>query len=368
MIVNRVRLTNFRNIEKCDIVLSSGINVFVGKNAQGKTNFLESIYMCSTGRARRQSTENEIIMKGKTHTTIDLDIEEYLEKSHISIAIEKGKYKTLTINSFKLKSLKELIGFMPVIYFAPREINILLDAPFARRNLIDQDLSLMSKRYFKILCDYNEILENRNKILKTYQNLEELDTKLDVWDEKLVERGAEITLLRLSWVEELNNFSKEIHGKITNGKENLEIVYSGYNFKEKNDIKKQFLRDLKKKREYDKLRGFTSVGPHRDDLIIKINGENLKNFASTGQIRLAMLSLKLAELDMYKYSNKTPLLLLDDALNELDDERLFNLIKECKSEGVQVILTTTKYNYALGKDDSLFSVLKGKITKEEIGS
>ena len=360
MKINSIILSNFRNYSNINISLNSELNVFVGKNAQGKTNLLESIYYCSIGKSTRTTKDKDLILWDKDKGKVCVEIQKQFNKSKIEVFLSKTEKKTIKINGLAIKRMGELMGELTVIYFSPDEIRLIKDAPQDRRRFMDIDISQMSKNYFYLLCRYEKILNQRNKLLKQTKDINVLKDTISIWDEQLADVASKIIMNRIYFVKKLQTPAKEIHKYITQDKEILNISYQGIVGKDTEEIKQKLLKAYLDNIQKDFDLGYTTIGPHRDDLKVVINNIDIRNFGSQGQQRLATLSLKLAELELFKNEhNETPVLLLDDVLSELDEERQLRFLN--KIRGLQTIITCTKYNYPLKQNDSIFYIENGTV-------
>ena len=361
MYIKSIKLQNFRNYASCDVNLYPHLNVFVGSNAQGKTNFLESIYLSSIGKSPKTNREKDLIKWGESHSNIKITVKKEFFEEEIEIFLRNDNKKAVKINSIAIKKIGDLIGEMPVVYFAPDEIGLIKDGPSYRRRFMDIDISQLNKTYFYLLCKYEKLLNERNKLLKQTKSFDVLQQTIDLWDTQLCDTASKIILFRLNFIEKIKIPAKETHFRITNQKEELNISYQGINNFSLNEIKLKLQKMYKEKLKSDFDLGFTSVGPHRDDIEIKINNIDIRNFGSQGQQRLATLSLKIAELNLFEAELKEkPILLLDDVLSELDQTRCKNFLNEIKN--YQTILTTTKFNKKLDSESAIFNVKNAVIT------
>ena len=362
MFIEKVILKNFRNYKDCEVKLSKKLNVFKGNNAQGKTNFLESIYIASISRSPKASKEKDIILWGQDTAKIEVEVKKKYYSQKIEIILSKTNKKIIKINGIGIKKVGDLIGEMPVVYFAPDEIGLIKDGPSDRRKFLDIDISQLNKSYFYLLCRYEKILEERNKLLKQTKNFENLIQTIDLWDIQLADIASKIIFFRLDFIEKIKDIAKLTHSEITFGKENLEIKYQGINIKNQELIKEKLLNLYKQNLKKDFEFGYTTIGPHRDDLEIKINNVDIRNFGSQGQQRLATLSLKVAELGLFeKVTGEVPILLLDDVLSELDSKRCSKFLEKIKD--YQTILTTTRFSRKIDDDSCTFIVKNAEITK-----
>lgn len=364
MYIKNVKLENFRNYKECNVFLEPKLNVFVGSNAQGKTNFLESIYLSSIGKSPKTNKEKELIKWNENNSKITIIVKKEYFEEEIELYLRKDANKSIKINGINIRKIGDLIGEMPVVYFAPDEIGLIKDGPAYRRRFMDIDISQLNKNYFYLLCRYEKILNERNKLLKQTKNFENLFETIDLWDSQLADIASKIIYCRLSFIDSIKIPAKETHANITSNEEELTINYQGINLKSIEQIRERLYKSYKEKLKSDYELGFTSVGPHRDDIEIKINNIDIRNFGSQGQQRLATLSLKIAELCLFeKQTGEKPILLLDDVLSELDQKRCKNFLKQI--ENYQTILTTTKFSRKLSQDSAIFNVKQAVITKQK---
>ena len=362
MLIKSIKLENFRNYKKLNTTLASGLNVFIGNNAQGKTNLLESIYYCSIGKSTKTSRDKELIKWGETTSKVKVEVEKQFYSSNIEIITRDKEKKTIKINEIPIKRIGELMGELTVIFFSPDEIRLVKDAPQDRRRFMDIDISQISRNYFYLLCRYDKILNQRNKLLKFTKDFEALKDAISIWDEQLADIASKIINWRINFIEKLSKPAYDIHKFITNGKEELKVTYQGVIGNSVEEIKEKLQKGLTQNLQKDYELGYTTIGPHRDDLKVVINNIDIRSFGSQGQQRLATLSLKLAELNLFKEERgEMPVLLLDDVLSELDDTRQQNLLKIIKD--VQTIITCTRYDYSLKETDKIFYIENGKIVK-----
>ena len=348
MYIKNLEIENFRNYKKQKIEFGKGINIFYGNNAQGKTNIIESIFFSSFGKSFRTNKEKEIIKKGEEFAKINVEYQKKDRDGKIKIIISDKKM--IYLNEIKIQKLSEMLGKINVVIFSPDDINILKQGPQNRRKFLNIMISQLKINYVTTLNYYIKTLEQRNNYLKQ----KNCDNKmLEIWDEKLAEYGTKIQEYRKEYIEKLNEKIKSIHKEIT--EEDIEIKYFS-DFKNKDD----FLEKLKKNREIDKIKGFTSVGIHRDDFKIYLNGEDAAIYGSQGQNRTSAISLKIAELEVIKDEiNEYPIMLLDDFMSELDHTRIEKLLNKIKN--IQVIITCTEKIDI--QNSKTFYVENGKVTE-----
>lgn len=342
MKVKEIELSSYRNYTSAKLSFGDGLNVLVGNNAQGKTNLLEAIYFCSIGKSFRVSKEKEVIGWNSKKSKIKLKVEKKHGTNEIEIYFSTADKKTIKINHIPIKKIGELIGELGAVFFSPDELKIVKEAPGDRRRFMDIDLSQTSKTYFYNLSKYDKILQNRNKLLKDNLNREVLKQTISIWNEQLAEVGSYIISARQKFVEELSPLAKLAHSYLTDNKEELSLSYTEYKSSTKEDLKQELISLYEKNLEKDLSLGFTSVGPHRDDIKIVVNGIDIRTFGSQGQQRTAALSLKLAELEIiHSRTGEMPILILDDVLSELDTNRKNKLLKFSKK--AQTFISCTSF-------------------------
>lgn len=324
MIVKGIRLINFRNYNSMSASFGSGVNILVGKNAQGKTNLLEAIYMCSTGRSFRTLRDKEIISFGKKEAYVGAELSIGELEKFTEIKIESDKPKRIRMNKVELKSYKELNSGLKVVVFFPDDLKLVKEGPGNRRNYLDSSISQLKPVYHHNLSRYYKALIQRNNLLKSRRSLSELSELLEVFDVQLAKLGTLISMEREQYIKRIKKEAREIHSQITSGKEELDIEYNtnipiGDSLL---DIEGKYLDQLRKGRSRDIEIGSTTLGPHRDDFSPSINGKDLRTFGSQGQQRTLVLTLKLSEVKILKKeTGYYPVLLLDDVYSELDEDR-----------------------------------------------
>lgn len=359
MFIKNLQLLSYRNYENISINFEKNVNVFMGDNAQGKTNILESIYYCAFAKSHRTNKDKELISWDKERALISLNIaKERLDKK-IDISIFKDGKKGIKVNSIKINKIGELVGVFNVVMFSPEDLKIAKESPGIRRKFLDMEISQLNKKYYYSLVQYNKILSERNTVLKK-NNAEE--SMLDIYDLQLSKYGEYIIKQRIEYLNNLNSHGKKIHRDITSGKEEIEFKYIN-SFKIIENISEDMLKALSKDRKKDIERRITNIGPHRDDFSIFINAMDAKNYASQGQQRTAVLTIKFASLQIIKdIMGEYPVLLLDDVLSELDFNRKRYVLSSINN--IQTIITCTGiediYNY-LDPNAKVFKVKKGAI-------
>ncbi|MCR3955945.1 MAG: DNA replication/repair protein RecF [Gudongella sp.] len=342
MIVEGIRLINFRNYNNVGVSFSPGINILVGKNAQGKTNLLEAIYMCSTGRSFRTNRDREIINFQKDEAYVGTQLKIGERDKLTEIKLEREKTKRIKVNKIELKNYRELDTGLKVVLFSPEDLRLVKEGPSNRRTYLDMSISQIKPLYHYNLRRYNKILFQRNNILKSFRFKGDMSGLLDVFDMQLSKYGALIMLERDNYLKLLLKEAKDIHGIITDYKETLDMEYNssvpvGNTLSE---VEGKLLEALKENRKKDIEVRTTEIGPHRDDFSILINGNDSKTYASQGQQRSLILTLKLSEVEILKKdTGYYPVLLLDDVYSELDEDRR-RYLTELFSK-MQTFITTT---------------------------
>ncbi|MDR1013110.1 MAG: DNA replication/repair protein RecF [Lactobacillales bacterium] len=371
MKITSLKLTNYRNYKTAHLSFNPDINLFLGANAQGKTNLLESLYVLALTRSHRTSKEKELICFREEVAKICGTVEKLTTKLSMEVALTIKGCKA-KVNHIEQKRLADYIGKLNVILFSPEDLDIIKGSPNIRRRFLDMEISQISSIYLYDLMQYQTILKQRNSYLKqiiaqskTKQTPDEL--YYDVLSEQLANFGAKIIYSRLTFVKKLEKWANLLHSNISNQHEQLKLNYSS-SFslpKEKTvkNIKQAFIQQLKSKRKYELFRGMSFYGPHRDDIHFFVNDINVAIFGSQGQQRTTALAIKLAEIDLiYEKIGEYPLLLLDDVMSELDNKRQINLLETIFGKTQTFITTTTLKSFKrIPIQGKRFKIAEGKI-------
>lgn len=362
MTIDTLTLTNFRNITFEKINFEKGVNVLVGKNAQGKTNILEAISFCSYLKSFRAAKEEQLIKFGCDSAKIKLEYTSDGEKGIIEIGIHKNAPKDLKFNGLTVTKNRELIGRFLSIIFTPDHLNLVKEGPNKRRSFLDMALCAVDVKYTDTLLRYQKILSQRNALLKKDPSSAGFFELLDVFDEKLCEEGSYIALKRYEYIRQLEPFAKEIFSDISKSKNKLKLLYINQFAKEiteRDEIKKAMKTRLLNVRRTDISMQMSTSGIQKDDILILQNGKSLKFFGSQGQIRSAVLSLILAQgaLINEKYG-VYPVIILDDILSELDRARQKYILTE--TPAAQCLLSTCESAKAKGKGN-IIKVKEGTV-------
>lgn len=339
------------------------INIIYGDNAQGKTNILESMYVCATSKSHRGSKDREIISFDNDESHIKVNVKKNDMNYRIDMHLKKNKPKGIAVNGIPIKRAVELFGILNIVFFSPEDLNIIKNGPSERRRFIDMELSQLDKIYLDCLINYNKVVNQRNSLLKEYafSGREDIISSLDIWDMQLVKYGNDVIKSREKFVKEINDLVKSIHTKLSGDREQLEIIYEPC-------VKEQdFESELVRVRDRDLKFKCTNIGPHKDDMCFLINGMDVRKYGSQGQQRTAALSLKLAEIELVKQIiHDTPVLFLDDVLSELDSRRQNFLLDSIGN--IQTMITCTGLDEFINNRFSInkiFKVVNGTVSSME---
>ena len=357
MQIKKLFLKNFRNYGEETFTFTEGLNVLFGKNAQGKTNCAEAVFYLCTGASLRIRHDKQLIKLGEGQATVKAEAENRYGKVVIEANIFENK-REIRVNGTKITKNADLMGNVNTVFFSPGELRLIQDGPDERRRFMNISISQTSRGYYTALLRYNKILDQRNALLKDRDVSLVLDT-LPVWDEQLARYAATIVKKRAEFLAQLTPFAQDMHAYLTDGAETLTLAPDKRYEGDEEEIYKTLLRRFESNYEKDVRLGFTTVGPHRDDINFFINGIEAKAYASQGQTRTAALSVKLAEVEIFKQiSGEYPVLILDDVMSELDLPRRKKLVH--RISGVQTLLTCTHTERVLyGKEANKIRIEQG---------
>lgn len=358
MYIEKIILKNYRNIKELTLDPHKKTSVLFGDNAQGKTNILESVYYCATGRSHRTNNDKELVSFGEEFGHIRLFIrDDYGRSDRIDINIRSNGKKGIGINGLSVKKIGELLGVLNVVIFCPENLQLVKSGPGERRRFMDMELCQIDKLYYYNLKQYYKVLKQRNNLLKS---IKAPNDTLDIFDMQLSEYGSQIIKQRADFIDKISETAANIHSVITDNAEKLRLEYKP------NVQPGSFYKKLEQNREKDILYGNTSVGVHKDDIVFYINDINARDFGSQGQQRTACLSVKMAEIELIKQEkNQYPVLLLDDVLSELDKKRQTYIINNISD--VQTIVTSTGIDENIKnicKDGRIFYVKNGTVSEK----
>jgi DNA replication and repair protein RecF len=345
-----------------------GFNIIYGDNAQGKTNILEAMILCSLGRSHRTTKDVELIKFGKDAYSVRVGFKKNETDKNIEILYSKEEKRRIRINEIPLKKIAGLIGQLNAVMFSPEDMIMIKEGPSERRRFVDMALSQLRPSYFYDLQQYIKILNQRNNLLKEIEYKKSLIDTLEVWDQSLTEMGSRIIKARKEFIDILSRRAEDNHSKITNCTEKLLIRYSPSvngieNYNDLKHIKNIFLNRLESLKKKELMKCTTLIGPQRDEYEYFVNKESLKLYGSQGQQRTAVLSVKLSEIEIIKEEmGESPVLLLDDVMSELDNKRQEYLFKHLR--GIQVFITCTEkesIERGVGEDANYIKIKEGKV-------
>ncbi len=338
MKITHAELTHFRSYEACELAPCEGVNVLLGDNGQGKTNVLEALYLCCTGRSHRTRQDRDLIRWGADFASVRLEAERRDGSHEVEVTLPALGRRRIRIAGQEASRSGELLGHVTGVLFSPEDLRTVKDGPAERRRFVDMALSQLRPAYYYALQRYNRALKQRNETLKVIAAQPAFMATLDAWDEQLAAAGAELMAHRRAYIEKLCAVAAETHQGIADGRERLEIRYLP-SVTMGDDVQAN-LEALFGARETDLKRLTTSVGAHRDDVQILVEGRDVRAFGSQGQQRTAALSMRLSELDVMRGElGEWPMLMLDDVMSELDPGRRRQLVSHL--QGIQTFITCT---------------------------
>lgn len=362
MFIDDLELMNFRNYDRLSLDLVQGVNILTGDNAQGKTNVLEAIFFCAYGRSHRTSRDKEMQKFGSLFTKVVAQVRRQGNDKKLELEFNAEGRKFIKINGRKILKIPDLLGNLSVVMFSPEDLKVVKESPGVRRRFLDMEISALDKVYYHDLVSYNKVIKQRNDLLK----MRAIDpTVLDIYDGQVAQYGARLLEKRLDYIDSLNKLAQPIHGQITSNKEVITYSYRP-TISLGDDLESAIQAKLRETRSFDRDRGTTGVGPHRDDFAILINDADARIFGSQGQQRTAILTLKFASLELiHQRTGEYPVLLLDDVLSELDLSRQ-NFILSSIDE-IQTIITMTGYENIesrLIKGARIYHIKEGQAEQE----
>mgnify|MGYP000903913922 FL=1 len=370
MHIKTLHLRDFRNYSDQSLELNPGLNIFVGDNAQGKTNLLEAIYVLSLSKSYRTGRETELIKHGANQTIIHAQVQK-MARLDLAVQVSLATSKKLLVNQ-KSTNANSFVGQLNTVLFTPDSLQLVKGSPGDRRRFLDIQICQIDAVYRTTLLKYQRVVRQRNSLLKEAQMQRSLVKQVPVWDTQLVALGSELIWRRQEILSILEEFAQRAHETISHELENLQVAYAPFfaaNTQEHKqytlaEIEQFFWSELKDRREEELRRGYTLVGPQRDDIIFLINGLDLKTFGSQGQQRTAVLAYILAELElMSREAGEYPVVLLDDVMSELDQTRRSFLLSILNRKA-QTIVTTTNlasFDEKTRQEARVFRIESGRI-------
>ena len=343
MKITKIKLINFRNYSKLQLKLDNHLNIFVGNNAQGKTNILESIYVLALTKSHRVGIENNLIKLDESKSIISGSVKKNNIINDLRIELLPDNKKVF-FNETEIRKLSNYIGNLNVIMFCPDDLDLLKKAPSIRRNYLNIELSQLDTNYIKYLNEYNKLLKTKNEYLKSINiNDYKEDLYLDTINSELIERACKIFESRTKYIELINSKINYIYNKITK-LDILKITYDyglELNSLDVSNYKEVLSSKIRSNTRREIIQGMSLYGPHRDDFSFELDNIDLKFYGSQGQQRIAVIAFKLAEIEIFKeIKDDEPVLLLDDIFSEIDIRKRNQLLKYI-DDNVQTIITTT---------------------------
>lgn len=364
MYIQNLTVDKFRNYEHESLSLSPGTNIFYGNNAQGKTNLLEAVYLFSSGKSHRARTDAELIKFGENIATLSLSFSDSQRDFNAIMRFSKDGKKQIKINNVPIKKLSMLMSYLNVVMFSPEDLEMVKGAPSARRRFIDESISQLYPNYLSNLITYHKILMQKNSLLRSlHSSSAQSDATLEIWNEQLASCGALIYRYRRDFIGKINEISRLVHKDIS-GEEFKLLYHPGIKLSESDDkLCENFYEALLKNQKREIEMGTSLIGIQRDDLKIFINDNDAKLFGSQGQQRTCVLTLKMAETEFIKsVRDEYPVLLLDDIMSELDENRRTYLRERITDK--QVLLTCTDADIVKISDNAaMFHIENGQIKK-----
>ena len=358
-----LKLYQYRNYETLELIPHERLTVLLGKNAQGKTNVLEAIELCATGRSHRTVRDVQMIQREKDVAYIRLEAEQKARNRRIEIRMAKNKGKQIKIDGVPISRMGELMGCFHAVMFSPEDLRLVKDGPSERRRFMDIELSQIAPVYFYALSNYLHANQNRNALLKSLQNGVEDQGQLLIWDEQLARHGAQIYMQRRAFMQSLRQIARDVHARLSDGRECLHLFYdSDIDAATEEEAQQAIQVLLLEQRKEDIRRGMTQKGIHRDDIGMTLNEMDVRSYASQGQQRTAALAMKISELHLMRdWLDDAPVFLLDDVLSELDAHRQAMLLEATRD--FQTFLTTTHWDRK--EEGGIYWVEEGTLRKKE---
>ena len=367
MIIKKFSAENFRNVEKESISFLPGVNLLYGDNAQGKTNAIEAIYLFARGKSFRAKEDKELLKFNQEGFRISVEFNSKSGDESLEYSLF-GKERLRKKNGYKINKIKDMLGSFKAVLFSPDDLSLVKDSPEERRNFLNIAISQTYPSYIDIYSNYKKALDNRNHILKEASQGRFYDeNELSSWSEYMAEYASYIYMMRRDYVKKAEFYSNKVIKEISDGKEDINLFYKSDIETEllgKEEIKKEYIKIFSEKLEREKNAGLTLSGPHRDDIEININGNSARIFASQGQQRSIVLSLKIAEGEIIKeLFGEYPVFLFDDVLSELDEKRK-RYILTGKGEK-QIIISSCEKDDNIFFADRIIKVSQGKYEIEK---
>ena len=364
---------NYRNLQQFEVDFDPNVNIFIGQNAQGKTNLLEAIYFLALTRSHRTSNDKELIAFGKDYANVS----GHIYKSQVDLSLRvliTTKGKKVWVNRVEKAKLSKYVGQLNAILFSPEDLDLIKGAPNLRRRFMDQEFGQISAEYLYFAGKYKQVLQQKNNYLKQLAKGEAHDTMfLEVLSDQLAGVAAEVIVRRFQFLNYLDQYARDAYAHISTSAEKLEVIYrpSVKEISVKDSVEEVYhkvLNNFQKNQKLEILKGTTLSGPHRDDIEFELDGKNAHLYGSQGQQRTIALSIKLAEIQLvHQLTDEYPLLLLDDVMSELDHNRQSALLDYIHGK-TQTFITTTDLegiSWEIIKKPKIYRIKSGQIYLEE---
>ena len=364
---------NYRNLQQFEVDFDPNVNIFIGQNAQGKTNLLEAIYFLALTRSHRTSNDKELIAFGKDYANVS----GHIYKSQVDLSLRvliTTKGKKVWVNRVEQAKLSKYVGQLNAILFSPEDLDLIKGAPNLRRRFMDQEFGQISAEYLYFAGKYKQVLQQKNNYLKQLAKGEAHDTMfLEVLSDQLAGVAAEVIVRRFQFLNYLDQYARDAYAHISTSAEKLEVIYrpSVKEISVKDSVEEVYhkvLNNFQNNQKLEILKGTTLSGPHRDDIEFELDGKNAHLYGSQGQQRTIALSIKLAEIQLVQQiTDEYPLLLLDDVMSELDHNRQSALLNYIHGK-TQTFITTTDLegiSWEIIKKPKIYRIKSGQIYLEE---
>jgi len=370
MYVQSLNLASFRNYERLDLEPSSGTNVLFGSNAQGKSAVLEAVYLLATSKSHRTSRDTDLIRIGDDQSRVYADVIRTAQNDvSLEMVLSRSEKKSVKVNKVRHPKIGDLVGQLNAVIFSSSDIDMVKGEPSLRRRFLNLEISQTSPQYVYALGRYKRVLDQRNNLLKEMKLSGGRSGGLDVWDNQLAEYGAAVIARRMKFSGFLATAAAKIYSSLSDGSEELVVTYKpnldASQCANESEVAARFAETLAAKRDIDMSRGTTTTGPHRDDLILTVDGLAAREYASQGQQRSVALALKLAEIDVLEESaGESPVVLLDDVTAELDEKRRARVFELTMGRSQTIVTTThlTELDQLVVGSSAVFEVVSGTVT------
>jgi len=360
MFITSVNLTNFRNHKLTSLEFSPHLNLITGLNGQGKTNLSEAVILISRAKSPRTHQDKDLVMHSENSARVTAEVMRNFGRVSFDFIINGESDNIYKINSNEVGRVSEVFGNAIVLYFSPQDLKIVTGGPSDRRDFIDDDISMLSGAYYNLLNRYEKILAQRNRLLKFEKDISKIINTIGIWNEQLASVAAPIIKTRKSFIEKLVPYAKKYITQLSDNNEELSIGYVGVRGITKDEIKSELIAALENNLERDMELGYTTIGPHRDDIKFELNGIDARAFASQGQARSIVLALKLAEMKIITDEiGESPIMVFDDVFSELDARRQKKLYDAI--EQAQGIFTGTSFKFKPNGNFKQFKVTNGSV-------